>query len=342
MELTSLGKQLVTQAVLANKVEHLRTALTARSKIPDSEFTAHVLLAMLAAEVRDLPLGKETLTKLCQMAKDRPDHNTTALLSHAVIPALNQDDLALSAEPVTDRVTTYLNMDGDAAKNKHLSQILARLARQHFKAGRRDEGRRLLERYQKLQERKYGKLADDLIGSIHKRALYRTAEEFARAGQLPDALVQLGRAADLPRDDDFTDSTDVRQYHGVYRLLMALPPGERYQSLNSWTLANASRNAVRILDHLGPDNGSPVLLIEDFLKVLQVQQTQRLEILKPLKPLNLVNQARSAKLLVQAAIDVDELGELEAQVTALAKDNVKGARELWLLIQLARPQPVAP
>ncbi|MES2790676.1 MAG: tetratricopeptide repeat protein [Planctomycetota bacterium] len=338
--LESLGLLLVKQAILANKVEHLREKLQTQLALPESEFPARLLLAMLAMETRDIPGAQTALRELCQRIDMFQAENTTELLCLVVLPAQDHNELILAVEPLLERVLKFIDATGTPAMYRQRGDILARLAQQHYKAGQLSDGKRLLEKYQESQEIRYEQYDNDYNSFVRKRALYRVAHEFALAGQLDDALDKLGKSADLPEYNQFQEPSPARDGLAVYQLLVSISPEERYRLLSLWTLVVAGRNTIRVMDNLGPNDASPPVWMEKIMKLAGVHHVRRSQILQQVAPLAIIHRARSAKLLVQTAVEAGKLDELEAEVRQLATQKVERARELLLLIRLAQPVPV--
>ncbi|MDB5339545.1 MAG: tetratricopeptide repeat protein, partial [Planctomycetaceae bacterium] len=340
--LESVGALLVKQAVLVNQVDDLRERIKARSLQPGCEFFGELLLAMLDIEARDKNSALGSLHALCQASAKDPSEHTTELLCHVVLPALDNDDLALAIDPLLPRVFTHINIKAGGLKHERIGGMLVRMAQQQYRLGNANEGKRLLDQYQLSQEVRYNSEVESSYNAyIRKRALFRTAQEFAKAGRMDDALDRLAKSADMPAYDQFKDSSDARNGVAVYQLLMATKPEERYRLLSAWTLAVAGKNTIRVMDNFGPDDASPAVLAEKFMQLIRIHPLRQSQVLMRIAPLEIVNQARSAKVLVQAAIEADKLQDLETEVRVLADQKVDRARELLLLIRLAMPEEVA-
>ena len=338
---SSIALLLVRQAVELQQVDALRERIKARLDSPDCTFRAHLLAALLDVEARDNKHAQQSLQDLCKISQKYDSDHATDQLCHVILPALNNDDLAPAAEPLMSRVFKYLNEKSGGSRQDELGSLLIRMAQHQFKLGHPEEGKRLLNQFQASQEISNPSQGSSYHAYIRKRALCLTAHEFAKAGQLSDALEKLGQATDLPAFEQFQDAKDsatkltaARQGVAVYELLTAAKPEERYRLLRAWTLTG-DQKTIRIMDNFGPEELAWGALIGKFRQLAPIPSSVPTEVPKQLAPLNTLDQARSAKLLVRTAAEANQLEALEAEVRILAEQKVGRARELLLLIRLA-------
>jgi hypothetical protein len=97
------------------------------------------------------------------------------------------------------------------------------------------------------------------------RRLAEVALEYLRAGQLNDALVILGEAADLdaPLRKGLNNGL-ASSVGGLNRHLAALDSGERYELLHAWSMPSESHRSVRVLESFAPTTSPPPVFAKAF------------------------------------------------------------------------------
>lgn len=322
----SVGLLLVRQAVAAQKTDELRERLNKLTKVPRSEFHAHLLLSMLAIEVKDIPRIKVEFAELAKLAERNQTQSASELVCHVALPAVDNEELAESAHPLLMLAIKHLKSTNRNDTDRSNSLIL-RLSRLEFKRGNYDSGKQLLDDYLKAQDALYQDYGGDYGQYMHKRTLQMVAAEFAKAGRLEDAMQKLGEAADMPKFENYGSADDGIATAAVLKQLKTKSADEQYKILKTWTLPATGRQTIRMMAKFGPQDSPPEIFVKGLLQLGQIGRPQGVE--------------SSAKLLVQAATEVNKLDQLEAEVQPLVDQKLDRARELLALIRLAQKKAKA-
>ena len=98
---------------------------------------------------------------------------------------------------------------GSNAQDEPAASLLVRLARHEIAGGRLAEGRDHFRDYLGRMERSAARYSGDYGSYLRRQYLARVAHEYAKAGQLDDALDMLGQYADAPTAADYGDQSDL-------------------------------------------------------------------------------------------------------------------------------------
>ena len=210
------------------------------------------------------------------------------------------------------------------AQDGPTSLQLKRLARQSFAQGDSEAGHKhlttLLERYRQqsaLEPNRWcGRLAE-------------VAREYLRAGDLKQASLLLGEAADLnlPFDDTKEDGL-ASAAAGWHRRLATLDAEERFELLRDWTMPTESRKSVRVLTTIVPADAPP----EVFARALG--ERPRRDSFTVAEVGGVSGLFCSAWELTRAADEVGRLRRLTAEISALADADVPHAPIVLTLIRI--------
>src|SRR5262249_55748538 len=153
-------------------------------------------------------------------------------------------DLSKTALPLIERVVKNLSTQQG---EEPVGSLALALARFHFGKKNVAEARKQIHEYLRILDQQNVRYGSGL--ARRRQQLQLGALEFAKAGQLADALDLFGQAADLSnlaqsRGGEVTLSALIAT---LGRLLPALPAAERYETLKAWTLPAATRKAVRLV-----------------------------------------------------------------------------------------------
>lgn len=321
----SVGLLLVKQAIAANRTDALREQLDKLSKVQKSEFHAQLLLAMLAMETKDASRAKVAFQDIDKMIDRNPSQNAAELVCHVTVGAIDHAELGMVVQPLLLRALKQLTTGANNRNNaERVGSLIFRMAQIEFKAGRQDSGRQLLNEQIKTRDAMYANYDGDYGNYMHKRTLQIVAGEFAKAGELPDALQKLGEAADMPKPEQNYGDVDDGSMAVILKLLAARTPEDQYTILRDWTLPTEGRKTIRMLAHFGPDDSLPESFVKGILPLFNSGKPYRQGL------------ESSAKLLVSAAEKANKLDELEAAVKPLAEQKLERSRELLILIQTAK------
>ena len=163
------------------------------------------------------------------------------------------------------------------------------------------------------------------------RQLTEVAHEYLRAGELSEALLVLGEAADL--DVPLRKGLDngwASAGGGLYRHLTARSSDERYELLHEWSMPTESRRAVRVLEAFVPTVGPPPVFSrvhgerprDSSFAIAQVAGVSGL--------------FSTAWELVTAADDAGRLRRLKAELERLAEQDVVNARHVLTLARVVQ------
>lgn len=152
-----------------------------------------------------------------------------------------------------------------------------------------------------------------------------------RAGELAEALKQLGGVADLAAQAKL-DNGVAAAAGGVYRSLSQLSDAEQYDLLHQWLMPTEDRQSVRLLTTLVPQGAPP----EAFARELGERPRETSFPIAAVGPVR--GLFSSGWLLVRTAHEVGRLRTLTAELQQLAADKVPNADTLLLLAKLADPR----
>ncbi len=311
----SVGSLLVRWALKAGKADELKAAIELRQSSPLAVALARVLLAQLAFARKDF----EATSKLLDSIREGVAKDGLAVTGEqaclVALPALEvKESAAAAARVVESSIARIATGDGE----EPIGSLLVRLARHDLASGRAADGRKLLVDYQNRMQQTTVRYGGDYGLARRRVHLARSAEEFARAGLLDDALDQLGQHADAPISTDYGDNSTIdRAFAPTARLLAALPAAARLDRLKAWTMPTPDRKSVRwSLLHL--DDARPPA---PFVGPPPVADR---------------GLAGFGPMLVAAALEAGRLDALAAEIRPLADARVENARRLLTLIDLAR------
>jgi hypothetical protein len=252
---------------------------------------------------------------------------------------MDNPELAKAALPVVERAVK--NLSGGNPNEEPLGSLLITLARFQFKQGNAAEGRKQLREYMQAGERINVRYGGDYGLYRRKEQLARVAGEFARAGELADALDMLGQFSDAPRYR-YGEPSVSGAIAAVIRQLAMKPAAEQYPLLKTWTMPAANRKSVRLLAAFLPSDGPPSVFSAFGSRPSATGQNGESESALPKAesrvPIADGGVASSAALLLRAAKEVGKLEELANEVQKLAEQKVENAQMLLVLVQSARGQ----
>ncbi|MDB5339573.1 MAG: tetratricopeptide repeat protein [Planctomycetaceae bacterium] len=337
----SLGILLAKQAVLANRMDDLRQAIAARSKLPAAEFSSQLMLAMVALESKDVSQLKSSLAGLLRSAESKPDRQACELIYQVALPALDKDskdgkgenaEVATIAMELLVKVTKLLTSSQKSAVSERHKQLLLRLARLQFQKAKPEVGKELLNDYQKTLEFADRGYPAEYRQYLRKLAMQKVASELARANLLDDAMQKLGEAADLqkiivgsnaPNVEVYGDANDAASTTFVEKKLTAKPAAERYEILKKWTLPTMSRKTLRMMSGFGPATGAGASLLQGLVQIGGANKPK-------------TSVPSSAKLLIQFAKDANQLDDLAASIEPLVEQKLDLADEVLQQIRKAQ------
>src|SRR4029079_3345082 len=154
------------------------------------------LRAQLArAAHRDADLNS-ALGALAERLKKDTLRTTADLALHAALPALDRDETRKAA---LDLLEVAVRGFEGPDQSEPLATLLLLSARNRFKTGDVEGGRKRLAAYLDTMERGLGNYGGDYVLYQRKVQYRNVATEFARAGLWTDTLDWLGRFVDAPR-----------------------------------------------------------------------------------------------------------------------------------------------
>ncbi|WP_422924867.1 DUF1583 domain-containing protein [Singulisphaera sp. PoT] len=315
----NLGSLLVQAAIDAKQTDDLRKVLEPRRGQLLAEPSASVLLSLLGIGLEDDALAGPALDALVTRLQRDSLLNSATLACQVAIPALGRQGLAPRGEALLEAVLKHLGTQPEEEPRNSLQRLLAR----HWFAKKElEKGRRLLE--QSLSATEGGLAASrnnvDYVFYRRKMIFANFADEYARAGQVDDALDLLGRYSDLPQSRyNYGDSRSL----GVtlVRQISQLPAAERYERLKVWTLPTASRTTVRLLGESMAYEPLPAIFTP-----------------QPIPSACFSDSLSTADLLLEAAKEAGKLDDLDAELQKAVEKKQDGAEMLWLLTRIARGQ----
>jgi hypothetical protein len=320
----SVGKILAFWSVQARREADLRGRLEPYLRQASAELSARLLFAQLALAGNDAAQTTAFLEWLApRLAKDKL-HHSAELACHVAVPALEVAATARYALPVVEQATEALARQ--ATDEGLVSSLAVILARQHFAGGQAKQGRKWLLNSLRSGERSNLASNGGDVLLARKTQLYATAAEFAHAGQLADALDLLGQFADaaLPSQGD-PPPGNLAPWLG--QALATRPAPERYALLKAWTLPTAQRKSVRLWAGFAPVD---IPLPAVFADAARTTAAHGLP--------NDMGVFSSAALLIEAAREAGQLGNLAAAAQKVAEEKIENGPVLFWLVQIARGQ----
>ena len=311
----SVGALLVRWAVKAGKADELKAAIEARQSSPLAVAPAKVLLAQLEFERKNFKESSRLLDAIHEGLTKGGLAVTGEQACLAALPALDVKDTADSAGRVLAAAITRV---GSNAENEPAGSLLVRLARHELAGGRAKEGRDLFRDYLTRMERSAARYSGDYGSYLRREYVARVAHEYAKAGQIDDALDLLGQYADAPNTANYGDRSDVAAtLSRTLRLLAGAPPEDRYRKLKGWTMPTENRRSIRWLVKLAHEPMVPSPFVAP----------------KPVADRGAVGPPLA---LVQAARELGRLDALAAELKPLAEAKVENAAVLLALVELGR------
>ena len=311
----SVGALLVRWAVRAGKADDLKAAIEARQSNPLAAAPAKVLLAQLEFERKNFKETSRLLDSIRQAVAKEGLAVTGEQACHVALPALDVKETADAAALVLESSIARM---GTTDQDEPIGSLLIRLARHELAAGRQAEGRKRLQDFSSRMQQSTVRYAGDY--GLYRRRIHlaRIAGEFARAGQLDDALDLIGQYADTPVSADYGDGSNLGQALAQsLRLVAELPVDERYRRLKAWSFPTADRKSIRWLVQASTDPRPPLPFPSP----------------RAISDRGLVG---TPLLLIDAARQQGLLDALAAELKPLADARVENASKLLAEVQLAR------
>ena len=316
----SVGAMLAAWAVKADQVDDLARKIDARKSQPLAQLGAGVLRAQLArAAHRDADLNA-ALGALAERLKKDTLRTTADLALHAALPALDRDETRKAA---LDLLEVAVRGFEGPDQSEPLATLLLLSARNRFKTGDVEGGRKRLAAYLDTMERGLGDYGGDYVLYQRKVQYRNVATEFARAGLWTDTLDWLGRFVDAPRYSG-GDPTAGDVLRLLVTQLASKPAKERDKALRDWTLPTASRQMVRLLSTLGPVDAPPPIF------------ARRKRPSPAAKSLANEDLLSTADALIDAAREAGTLDTLAQEARTAAEKKIENGDVLYLLVELAR------
>ncbi len=311
----SVGALLVRWAVKAGKADELKAAIEARQSGPLATAPAKVLLAQLEFERKNYKETSRLLDSIRQAVAKEGLAVTGEQACLAALPALDVKEAAEAAGRVLESSIARI---GSTDQEEPAGSLLIRLARHEMANGHQPEGRKHLLEFLTRSERSATRYSGDYGLYLRRNQIARVAGEFAKGGQLDDALDLLGQYADAPISSNYGDSSNIPSTLAqAMRLMVPLPVEERYRRLKAWTFPTPDRRSVRSLIQTWGEFRLPAPFVNP------PAMGDRGVIGTPL-------------LLIEAARELNQLDALAAELKPLAAANVENAATLLALVDLAR------
>jgi hypothetical protein len=314
----SVGRVLAQWAVLAGKADDLRRRTQERQALPLAELPSHALLGFVGLEAKDAKGCTEQLEWFNARVQKEGLQNTSELACHLAMPALHTDALSKVALAIVERAVKNLSTQQG---EEPVGSLALALARFHFGKKNVAEARKQVHEYLRIVEQMNVRYGGDYGLYRRKQQLQSGALEFAKAGQLADALDLFGQAVDIPRYRWGEVSTGSL-VASISRQLAALPAKGRYETLKAWTLPAATRKAVRLVGSFVPEDVPPAA----FGKIERVATKDGPGVVS------------SPMLLIEAARELGKLDELTAAVEQAVAQKAENADALLVILQVARGQ----
>jgi tetratricopeptide (TPR) repeat protein len=313
----SVGALLVRWAVKAGKADELKAAIEARQASPLAIAPAKVLLAQLEFERKNYKETSRLLDSIREGLTKGGLAVTGEQACHAALPALEVKESAESASRVVESSIARI---ASTDQEEPAGSLLIRLARHELSNGRTAEGRKHLQEFLTRTEQATSRVrySGDYALYIRRNQLARVAGEFAKGGQLDDALDLLGQYADAPISTDYGDSYNIAStLSQTLRMVALLPVEERYRRLKAWTFPTRDRKSVRWLVQAWSDFKLPAPFVTP----------------KPIADRGLIG---TPLLLIDAARELKQLDALAAELKPLAEAKVENAARLLVQVEIAR------
>ena len=311
----SVGALLVRWAVRAGKADELKSAIEARQASPLAVAPAKVLLAQLAFERKNYQETSKLLDAIREGVAKQGLAVTGEQACLAALPALEVEEAAVAAAGVLE---SSISRIATTDQEEPIGSLLVRLARYELASGRPADGRKHLQEFTSRMQQSSARYGGDY--GLYRRRFHisRVAGEFARAGQLDDALDQVGQYADAPISSDYGDGSSIgTALAQTLRMVAPLPAEERYRRLKTWSLPTADRKSVRWLVQVSADPHPPAPFAAQ----------------KPISDRGLIGTPLQ---LIDAARELKQLDALAAEVKPLAEAKVENAAKLLAQVELAR------
>lgn len=314
----SLGAMLATWAVRAGKLDELRGRVEGLRAQPLAALPSAVLLAQLELAGGDDARTSKALDGVAERLKSNVLRSSAELGCHVALPAMARPATANASLSLLDLCLKPLQTPTVIEPAASLVMVMAR---RQFELGDTDGGRKRLNEYTELNDRNGTRYAGDYPLFLRKRVLQRVAAELARFGRWTEVLDTLGRFADIPSSTSQPDPPIAYELGLLIRHLDTQPAANRYETLKTWTLPAANRQAVRILASLGVPEPPPSVFTTSAQKDAAATGSA------------LVG---TASALVAAAREAGALDELAAAAAAAADKKLQNAESLLVLVEVAR------
>ena len=311
----SVGALLVKWAVRAGKADELKAAIEARQASPLAAAPAKVLLAQLEFERKNYQETARLLDSIRQAVAKEGLAVTGEQACLVALPALDVKETADAAALVLESSIARM---GTTDLEEPIGSLLVRLARHELASGRPADGRKRLQDFSSRMQQASIRYGGDY--GLYRRRLHlaRVAGEFARVGQLDDALDLVGQYADAPISSDYGDGSSIGgALAQTLRLVAALPVEERYRRLKAWSFPTADRKSIRWLAQLATDLRPPA----PFAAPKEIADR---------------GVVATSLLLIDAARQGKQLDALAADLKPLADAKVENASRLLAQVQFAR------
>ena len=310
----SVGAILVAWSVRSGKADELRSAVEARGSSPLAAAPARVLIAQLAHERKDRAATIKALDAIREAGPKGALAITGEQACLAALPALDVKETAEAAARVIESALPRFGTNAD----EPTGGLLLRLARHEYESGKPAAGKKYVLEYLNKSQQSTVRYSGDYSVFRRRLVMAKVAAEFARAGQLDDALDQLGQYADAPANTNYGQIADGRSaVLQTARLLAALPAEERYRKLRAWTMPTTDRKSVRWIIETGSDPRPPAPFPAP-------------------RPSDDRGVVATPSMLIEAARATGQLDALADEARSLSDQKVENAPKLLAQIDLVR------